>query len=111
MMNFFDETGPSEYGWIITKDHLFRQFEAADVDRTGTIGPRNITDEMTEQLVNGEGNRFRMYDDDGNLYYEGRYLGDLEYGDPVIDFGGPDAGCTYMSEPTGKNGAWEVTIG
>lgn len=99
----------ADYGWIITKDLLFEE-GIDDRSAVGTIGPSDISDEMMEQLKNGDGKPFRMYDDDRNLYYEGRYLGDLEWSDPVQDFGGPNAGCTYMMEPN-ESGKWEVTIG
>jgi len=36
--------------------------------------------------------RFRMYDDDRVLYYEGYLVGD-DWFAPLDDFGGPNAGC------------------
>ena len=97
----------SEYGWIITKDYL-DEGDSASSD-VGTIGPSNISDEMMKDLRDGKGKPFRLYDDDRELYYEGRYLGEFEWGDPLSDFGTPNAGCTYMMEKV--NGKWEITIG
>lgn len=95
----------SNYGWIITQDHI-----TFDIDNEeGVTGPNNISDEMTTRLINGEGTKFRLYDDDDELYYEGRYIGDMDDGDPLTDFGGPNAGCTYMKEYI--DGRWVDTIG
>lgn len=97
----------SSYGWIITQDHIASNANESDV---GTIGPRNVSDEMMDRLKNGEGKRFRLYDDDRELYYEGRYIGEIGWdGDPLTDFGMPNAGCTYMMEY--QDGKWEITIG
>jgi hypothetical protein len=104
----------SDYGWIIDKDHLFdsdpNYWSTIGNSDEGTIGPSNISDEMMETLkTTKDGTKFRLYDDDGELYYSGRYLGELDYGDPLTDFGGPNAGCSYMKEY--RNGEWEITIG
>ena len=85
------------YAWIITKDHLGDNEE-------GTTGPRAATEEDLARLKAGEGNTFRMYDDDGELYYTGRLVvsGDLTYDDeeacfgPLDDYGTPNAGCTSI---------------
>lgn len=99
----------SSYGWIITKDHIAESDDA--ISDVGTIGPSNISDEMMQALKNGEGKRFRLYDDDRELYYEGLYIGELSEaeGDPLTDFGMPNAGCTYMEEY--QDGKWEIIIG
>jgi hypothetical protein len=46
---------------------------------------------------------FRLYDGDGNLYYEGRMQN--EDFDPLDDFGGPNAGCTEIKTRS-AGGAW-----
>jgi hypothetical protein len=109
---WFDHTAEVElknswqYAWIITKDHL------ADIppDRAGTTGPRAAPQSLLEQLKAGEGWRFRMKDDDGEIVYEGRYLSvpdDWGFG-PLDDFGTPDAGCTSIEFfQTGTNGGWK----
>lgn len=85
----------ASYGWIITKDHLDGSTDSSDA---GTMGPSGIPYAIEERLKSGEGTRFRLYDDDDILYYEGLYLGDITYSDPLQDFGTPNAGCTYMTE-------------
>lgn len=86
----------ARYGWIITKDLL-------DGVDAGTAGPSDITPALQAQLDAGEGEEFRMHDDDGELYYEGRLLrtGKLADNDnvlfaPLEDFGLPNAGCTRI---------------
>lgn len=93
----------SSYAWIITKDHL------GDDDR-GTVGPHdaNISEDATTfSQMSAElsrnyplRNQFRMYDDDGILYYTGMlyYHEDDEescYG-PLGDFGMPNAGAVLI---------------
>jgi hypothetical protein len=104
----------SHYGWIIDKDHLYEKYKDSDwsSNEAGTCGPSDISDEMRDRLKNTkDGQKFRLFDDDRELYYSGRYLGELdgETGDPLMDFGLPNAGCTYMSELI--NGKWEITLG
>ncbi len=99
MYDMFRDPNPSEYGWIITKDLLFAESPDTFTSDVGTIGPSNITDEMMESLKNGEGRKFRMFDDDGELYYEGLVIGELvDGGDPLTDFGMPNAGATLYQE-------------
>lgn len=98
--------------FVITKDHI-SSGEDSDV---GTMGPRDITDAQVDQLkAIAQGKRpaevkpvhFKMYDDDGVLYYEGHYVetgwpdGEFE---PLDCFGMPNAGCTYMKVrmPSGR---------
>jgi hypothetical protein len=89
------------YGWIITKDHLGDGEE-------GIMGPSWITPDMSARLKAGEGEPFRLFDDDGELYYTGRAI-DCYEGEPLWDFGAPNAGCTYMEEKV--DGKWEITVG
>lgn len=90
------------YAWIITKDHLLRPDDDPEDDAAGTIGPRRATDELIARLKAGEGDIFRIYDDDQILYYTGRGLsqGD-EWGEsacfgPLDDFGTPNAGAVWI---------------
>jgi hypothetical protein len=46
-----------------------------------------------------------MYDDDGELYYEGYSLAGSDFG-PLWDFGMPNAGCTGIKYK-GKSGKYE----
>lgn len=90
------------YGWIIDKDHIGPEIFGDD---TGTIGPGNVSDNIRALLEAGAGERFRMLDDDGELYYEGRIIlppldhpswndGELNFR-PISDFG-VGAGCTSI---------------
>lgn len=89
------------YGWIITQDHLGDGEE-------GTMGPNGITLDMEKRLRDGGGELFRLYDDDGYLYYTGRQIG-CYGGEPLFDFGAPNAGCTFMKEKI--DGKWKITVG
>ena len=80
--------------------------------RVGVVGPRGADDALVERLKAGEGARFVMRDDDGEPYYEGRYL-DARAGAepsfaPLDDFGAPDSGCTSIEFWNAERGAWEV---
>ena len=102
-LSFGADTKPSRE-WIIT-------WESGDVREDGTektadaytylvSGPRNGKAEKFEALARGEGVTFRLYDDDGNLYYQGRYFGldgdeEMAFG-PLMDYGMPNAGCTEL---------------
>jgi hypothetical protein len=83
----------SNYGWIIDKDHVEDRFNAFG-EITPVMGPSTISADVMRRLMNGEGNHFRMLDDDGELYYEGRLIQD-EGEDcvfsPLDDYGRPNA--------------------
>jgi len=96
-----------KYGWIITEDKI--NTETGTKTRVGTLGPRNIAEDLAERLKKGEGVKFRMKDDDGEIYYIGNFLGDEDSEDgfaPLDDFGQPDAGCTSIEYY--KNEKWQV---
>lgn len=95
-----------KYGWVIDKDHLFDPNAHSDRDDKGTMGPRDISPEHQEMLKKGEGKKFKMYDDDGELYYEGRIVGECNELEPLDDFGMPNAGCTDIQYKN-KEGKWE----
>lgn len=96
----------ARYAWIIDKDHLFDDDRVGD---KGTIGPGDAPDALVARLNAGEGHRFRMFDDDGELYYSGRYIHvDPEMVDsfkPLDDFGTGNAGCTEIRYL--DRGKWE----
>jgi hypothetical protein len=99
--------------WIITKDKLFKDLQDLLPDITsdkGLTGPRCATENDIARLRAGEGRRFRMLDDDGNIYYYGRILEDdectSEYeGDPELapldNFGAPNAGAVQIEYAEG----------
>jgi len=70
-----------KYGWIIDVDVF-------DGEATGVTGPRGGM-----EVPEGEGEEFRMYDDDGVLYAEGRIVGDYDGFEPLDDFGEGNWGC------------------
>lgn len=78
--------------WEITVDHI------CDGDDNGVTGPRGCGKDEARPHA------FRMYDDDGELYYEG--VSSEEDFDPLDDFGLPNAGCTDIHYKN-KDGVWE----
>jgi hypothetical protein len=86
------------YGWIITRDVLDEEDPKFNKDHgfksaVGISGPRGV------QFTDGEilkGKEFKMYDDDMNLYYIGKIIGDYSGLEPLDDFGTPNAGCTSI---------------
>jgi len=85
------------YSWIIDQDHI-------DGEDVGVTGPHGTTTNWEYDM----GIPFQMFDDDGELYYTGRYLGDdsEDLFAPLDDFGGPNAGCTGIKYKD-ANGNWE----
>lgn len=103
----------SRYAWLIATDHLHESDPAMFTDNdAGTAGPLGATDEQVAALKAGHGTAFRLKDDDGELYYSGRFLGDSMGGEafaPLEDFGMPNAGCTMIEYwRPGAGGGWEV---
>jgi hypothetical protein len=103
----------ADYAWVIDTDHL-----ADHGGEPGTLagnaatitGPRDAPEGLLAQLAAGGGHKFRLKDDDGELYYSGRLAGDRESEDgfgPLDDFGLPNAGCTEILYLTGE-GKWET---
>lgn len=90
-------------GFIITKDVYEKKNYALD-DPKAIIGPRNITAETEEKLRNGEGQKFRLLDDDGIVYFEGLFIDDAEAEDwevevefqPLDAFGRPNSGAVTI---------------
>lgn len=96
----FSET--TNYGWIIDKVNTVDL--EGDVDDVGLTGPSGISPKNEAALRRGEGTKFKMLDDDGVWYYEGRYVGDGSQFEPLDDFGTPDSGCTSIEYF--ENGTW-----
>lgn len=106
------------YAWIIDRDHLaeaeLRNGGKAEDNAKGTIGPRDAPDWACDVLQRAGGHnaalaalrangatvrRFKMYDDDGELYYTGRLISDDVYDDagrPLDDYGTPNAGAVSI---------------
>lgn len=113
----------AQYGWIIDKSYI----EDDNVDNWGkpafavsdeVIGPRNIHPKVEQYLKSGKGAAFKLYDDDDMLYYSGRWVedavaaglmseseGEGNYGgNPLEDYGTPNAGAAYMTNGRGGRG-------
>lgn len=85
----------SKYAWVIMKDHLAPDGFGGEV---GVKGPRDATPELLADLTH-MGRTFEMRDDDGELYYTGRIVGEYDGFEPLDDFGRPNAGCTSIRYP------------
>ena len=87
-----------KYRWVIDIDHG----EEGDpkYDATGTEGPSNPSNSRENEA------QFRMFDDDGNLYYTGRIWGDYDGFEPLDDFGMPNAGAVGI-QYRNDEGKWE----
>jgi len=91
--------------WTITRDY----FADPDAKRgtnsnaVGIVGAScGIRLTAQEIIEHPNAKRFRMLDDDGEIYYEGFLVGD-EFA-PLDYFGEPNAGCTSIQVQ--ENGAW-----
>ena len=101
--------------FIITTDHTAATGEAegTNLNAVGITGPRNASGAALAQLAAGAGERFRMYDGDDELYYEGRWVADpntddeaFEGFEPLDCFGAPNAGCTRLDYRNDTTGEW-----
>jgi len=102
------ENKKSSYGWVITKDFFFQQVEGTK-SSVGIMGPSNVSKDIIKRLNNGEGIKFRLYDDDGALYVEGLQItnGDEESEfAPLDDYGTPNLGCTELKQYI--DGKWVI---
>jgi len=92
------------YAWIIDVDHI-------EMNETPTMGPSNMKPELAARLIalkKDEGQKFKMYDGDGELYYSGRIIGEYDGFEPLDDFGMPNAGCTEIKLYNNKTREWET---
>lgn len=115
--------------FLITKDKIADEdaAEGTNSNAVGVTGPSTASDADVARLKAGEGKRFRLLDDDGEVYYYGRWLeqddctADYEDGmfgqdgefSPLDCFGAPNAGCTELQYDNGKKDAkgkvvWET---
>jgi hypothetical protein len=91
--------------WVITKDKI-----SSGRGAVGTEGPGHILRKFPKRPPEKgvKWQKFRMLDDDGNIYYYGKiYLrddligGEAEFS-PLWDFGEPYAGCTEIQYREGS---------
>lgn len=108
--------------WIITKDKIADddEPEGSNLNAIGVVGPGIASDKDKARLLAGEGRKFRLLDDDGEIYYYGRQLLESDctqryeenfFGQdsdlaPLTDFGAPNAGCTQIEIYNDKK-EWE----
>lgn len=104
--------------FIIDRDHLSEKYPDFKSSRVGLIGPSTVSRRDVERLnaKPREGIAFKLYDDDGVLYYEGRRLEESDCDElydaepelaPLDCFGMPDSGCTEQRERD-ADGQWEA---
>ena len=99
--------------WIITKDLIAdpKARQPSNANAVGMVGPSTAKLTAEEILNHPQGQKFRIRDDDGELYYEGIMVVTAEDGDeaefrPLDDFGKPNAGATTI-EYRSADGTWE----
>jgi hypothetical protein len=95
-------------GWIIKKDFCISPFDSKTFRDVTIVGPRDV--QLNEQELL-KGHLFRMFDDDGVLYYEGYFVGDHCTEDafqPLDHFGTPNAGCTRIDYWNDFEKIWET---
>lgn len=99
--------------WEITLNYIGEFVKGEWKDNTGPLPPRRPVqsrDFDDEKAKTAKWFRFRLCDDDGELYYEGRSTDNKTEAalDPLDSYGMPNAGCTmirYLNEETGE---WEA---
>jgi hypothetical protein len=109
------------YGWAIDIDHQpdANSPGGTKANATGVTGPSGTPDHIVAELAKGKGRKFRIVDGDGELYYEGRWIGpgwmtddgarlDESAFGPLADFGTPNAGATdiYYTALANNTGPW-----
>lgn len=88
--------------FLITRDFFAEAAEGEVPSRAGVIGPSGTS--LTRDAIRMVGKRFRMYDADGELYMEGKHVGEDLF-EPLDGLGAPDAGCTEIRYL--ENGLWK----
>lgn len=80
------------YYWCILRDYI------TNGEDNGRDNSREITPESIRELMDSAPYRtyFKMYDGDGELYYDGYIVGDFSGFEPLDEFGTPNAGCTEI---------------
>ena len=91
----------SEYGWKIINynEDLFG-------DECLAKGPSDLSPKLEKTLDSGIGVPFKMFDDDGEWYFDGIIAGIYDGFEPLEDFGMPYAGCTEIHFR--KDGKWKA---
>ncbi len=100
--------------WTITKDYIADETapQPSNANAVGMVGPRHAKFTAEEIIAHPQGRKFRIKDDDGEMYYEGVMVITPDDGDeaefrPLDDFGAPNAGATII-EYQRPDGTWEM---
>ena len=81
------------YAWIITKDET--ETPGTPASSVNVCGPSgDAWNHWNKDQVRAKGVTFKMYDDDHELYYTGKIVGDYAGFEPLDEFGMAYAGCT-----------------
>ncbi|MBW2636012.1 MAG: hypothetical protein JRC86_00550 [Deltaproteobacteria bacterium] len=100
------------YCWFISEDHIAQPGDkpGTNLNAVGVQGPSNAPQTIGEgwEVV-----PFRMYDDDGILYYAGMIMAEDVNSEealfgPLDDFGTPNAGCTRIDILNDRTRMWET---
>lgn len=104
------------FAWIIDVDHVADAAAptGTNANAPGVMGPKQAPGWMTDALqkqaivLGVKTYHFKMYDDDGELYYAGRMITDEGESteavfSPLDNFGGPNAGATEIRYPGHAN--------
>lgn len=105
--------------FIIDKDHLAAEDSilGSEYDCTGMVSAAFESDVIILRNDKNVGRKFRMYDDDGILYYSGRYLENPEENSdwiewdefqPLDSFGTPNAGAVRIDYYDSDTKTWET---
>ena len=98
--------------FLITRDFITGKHEEGY--GAGVQGPRTARPSILTRLTAGEGEPFRMLDDDGYVYYHGRflddsdaeaYVGEAEF-QPLDCYGTPNAGAVTLQYGDPATGEW-----
>lgn len=97
-------TNQMAFNWIITKDHLASELTKPRVG-CGCYDRAILTAALMEQLPF----HFRLYDDDDQLYYEGRSNDcTSQAAFRPLDWAVADSGCTRIDYSSDGGMAWET---
>ena len=83
------QIAPAYYAWVITK-----AFGEGEEEMVGLEGPSNHC--FDPMVVQERGVVFRLYDDDGNLCFQGYIIGKYNGFEPLDDWGRGGYGCTEI---------------
>lgn len=91
------------YRWVITRDRDYERYGASDATLKSSVGIEGPYG--ASETVNDNGEKWTLWDDDGECIYEGMIYGNFSGFEPLDDYGMPNFGCTAIKMPhhiTGK---------